>query len=141
MKPRVLVVDGDPEARDVTATCLRRNGFIVESAADGAEGMRSIQTAGPDVVLSEVAVPKLTGTEILAHVRALPNRRNVVFIFLTNDTSYSSVRGAMESGADDYIFKPVSCETLLNSIPGPTLENSSIKSRSATTSRGNGRFL
>jgi len=65
---RVLVVDDDPYTRDILDRFLTERGFEVESANDGEEALRSIESYEPDIVLLDIRMPRMDGIECLAHI-------------------------------------------------------------------------
>jgi diguanylate cyclase (GGDEF)-like protein len=112
---RVLVVDDDRNLRKIIATNLELAGFIVETAADGNDGLEIIETAQPDVVLLDVMMPHMDGYEVAQRIRhhQNPTIANVPIIMLTaKGESEDKLRG-FEAGADDYITKPFEAQELL----------------------------
>jgi DNA-binding response OmpR family regulator len=104
--PRILVVDDDPNAREMLARRLERYGFAVETARDGIEGMRRIDSGDPDLVLLEVLMVGMSGLEVLERVRRTRSRSELPVILATAlDDSEDAVEG-LERGANDYVTKP-----------------------------------
>ncbi|MED5374471.1 MAG: sigma-54 dependent transcriptional regulator [Myxococcota bacterium] len=108
---RVLVVDDDKAVRTALGVNLRKAGYQVELASSAKEALRMLDQQATDLVLSDVAMPGMTGLELLKVLRERwPDTRAVIM------TGYGSVQDAvstMKQGADDYIIKPVSREELL----------------------------
>jgi DNA-binding response OmpR family regulator len=103
---RILVVDDDPDAREMLARRLERYGFAVETARDGIEGMRRIESGDPDLVLLEVLMAGMSGLEVLERVRRTRSRSALPIILATAlDDSDDAVEG-LERGANDYVTKP-----------------------------------
>jgi DNA-binding response OmpR family regulator len=103
---RILVVDDDPDAREMLVRRLTRYGFAVETARDGIEGMRCIESRDPDLVLLEVLMAGMSGLEVLERVRRTRSRSELPIILATVlDDSEDAVEG-FERGANDYVTKP-----------------------------------
>lgn len=106
----ILVVDDDPQIRDVLTVALERAGFRVEIARDGAEGLRHIQAAVPDLAILDIGMPEMDG---LALCRAIRVTSEVPILFLTaRDDEVDRILG-LEMGGDDYVTKPFSPRELV----------------------------
>src|SRR6478735_5461923 len=102
---RVLVVEDEVSYRDALAYMLRKEGFDVVEAADGTEGLAAYDRSGAAIVLLDLMMPGLPGTEVC---RQLRQRGPVPVIMLTaRDSEIDRVVG-LELGADDYVTKPFS---------------------------------
>ena len=110
---RVLVIEDEESFRDALQFMLSREGFDVVLAADGAEGMKQFDSKNPDIVLLDLMLPEVSGTEVCKYIRT---KSNVPVIMLTaKDTEIDTVVG-LELGADDYVTKPFSTRELLARI-------------------------
>jgi two-component system, OmpR family, response regulator RegX3 len=110
---RVLVVEDEESISDPLSYMLRREGFEVTVAETGPDGLREFDRTGADVVLLDLMLPGLSGTEVC---RALRQRSNVAIIILTaRDSEVDKVVG-LELGADDYVTKPFSHRELIARI-------------------------
>ena len=110
---RVLVVEDEESYRDALSYMLAREGFEVIEAADGAEGIAKFDRAGADIVLLDLMMPGLPGTEVY---RLLRQRAPVPVIMVTaRDSEIDKVVG-LELGADDYVTKPFSQRELVARI-------------------------
>jgi DNA-binding response OmpR family regulator len=111
---RILVIDDDPAVTSVLKRSLAYEGFAVDVAASGEEGLTIARTRYPDLVILDVMMPGLGGYEVLARLRAgdphLP-----VLMLTAKDAPADQVRGLTE-GADDYVVKPFTFEVLLARI-------------------------
>src|SRR3989440_3032074 len=121
---RVVVVEDDPLQAESLAFILRQEGYIVELAATGAEGLAAVARSqpAPDTVLLDVALPDLSGVEVARRLRA---GSNVPIIMLTARRNEIDKITGLDAGADDYVTKPFSHGELLARIPaqirrGPT---------------------
>ena len=103
MDARILLVEDDPSIREVTEIGLRRAGFEVDAAADGAVGLERFRSSAPDLVLLDVMLPRLDGLEV---ARAIRRDSTVPIVMLTARADTVDVVVGLESGADDYVRKP-----------------------------------
>ncbi len=111
---RVLIVEDDPLQAESLALILRQEGYVVDLAASGAEGLAQAgRTPRPDVVLLDVALPDLNGTEVARRLRA---RSQVPIVMLTARRQESDKIVGLDAGADDYVTKPFSANELLARI-------------------------
>ncbi len=100
---RVLVIEDDADAANVLEAYLRREGYNVAVAGDGLAGMNTVLSWKPDLILLDVMLPGMNGTEILAAVRRKGN--TPVIMITAMGESYDKI-GALRYGADDYVVKP-----------------------------------
>lgn len=108
--PKILVVDDDPHIRSVIRFALSRDGFTVVEAADGVAGLASCAREAPDLVILDVVMPEMDGTEMC---RRLRRESRVPVIFLSSrDDEIDRVLG-LELGGDDYVTKPFSPRELV----------------------------
>ena len=104
---RLLVVDDDPNNRDILVRRLQKHGFLVDTASDGIEGLRKIETGAFDLVILDVMMPGMTGLEVLERVRRTRSMSELPIILATAlDSSRDAVEG-LELGANDYVTKPL----------------------------------
>lgn len=107
--PVILVVDDDPSIRESLSRELRAAGYTALTAADGAEGLIAFQTRSPDLVLSDLAMPKSDGFEMIVGIRAVS--RVPVIVLSVRGADADKVR-ALDLGADDFVTKPFSVTEL-----------------------------
>jgi len=105
----IAVVDDEPMVREVVTRYLRREGFDVITAADGAEALALIAESKPDMVVLDLMLPTLSGLEVLG---ALRRDSDVPVILLTARGEESDRVLGLELGADDYVTKPFSAREL-----------------------------
>ena len=109
--PRVLVVDDEPNIRELVQVALKFHGCAVATAANGIEAIRQAEVIEPDLIVLDVMLPDIDGFEVCRRLRAAGN--DVPVIFLTaRDTSSDTVTG-LAIGGDDYVTKPFSVEALV----------------------------
>jgi DNA-binding response OmpR family regulator len=124
---RILVVDDEPMVREVVARYLERDGFRVESAADGAEALDLLSQRTLDLVLLDVMLPAVGGLDVLGQLR---QRSDIPVILLTARSEEPDRVLGLELGADDYVVKPFSPRELVarvrtvlrRTIPRPAAE-------------------
>jgi len=100
---RVLVIEDDADAANVLEAYLKREGYSVAVAGNGLTGMNTVLTWKPDLILLDVMLPGMNGTEILAAVRRKGN--TPVIMITAMGEPYDKI-GALRYGADDYVVKP-----------------------------------
>ena len=107
---RVLVVEDEPDLRPRTAQTLSENGYAVDTAADGCDGLYKATTWTYDAIVLDIMLPKMNGWDVLRSIR----RSNAapVLILTARDAVTDRVRG-LDGGADDYLVKPFSIQELL----------------------------
>ena len=107
---RVLLVEDEPDLADPLAYLLGREGFEVEIADDGEKALRLFQEQGADVILLDLMLPGIPGTEVCRQIRA---HSQVPIVMLTAKDSEVDIVVGLELGADDYVTKPYSLRELL----------------------------
>src|SRR6195256_5124390 len=109
--PTILVVDDEQSYRDALAVALRREGFLVEVAADGMEALERFDAARPSLVLLDVMLPRMSGVDVCRELRARGTRIPIVMVTARN-AEIDAVVG-LEVGADDYVTKPFRLRELI----------------------------
>jgi two-component system sensor histidine kinase/response regulator len=112
---KILIMDDDDGIRMTLQDILELNGHEVSAAANGLEGVR-LAADCPDLILSDVDMPGMTGFEAIQAIRKLPACQHVPYIFLTGKSDRKDQRKGMFLGADDYITKPFSTQEILDAI-------------------------
>ncbi len=107
---RILLVEDEPDLADPLAYLLRREGFEVEIAEDGPDAVAAFNERGADIVLLDLMLPRMPGTEVCRQIRSTSA---VPIIMLTAKDSEVDIVVGLELGADDYITKPYSSRELL----------------------------
>jgi len=106
---QVLVVDDDTDLLDLMTYALRREGYTVLTAQDGAQGLRRFEVDQPDLILLDVTMPKLNGFDVCRRIR---QDSEVPIILLTSRDEEEDVLRGLQLGADDYVTKPFSPKQL-----------------------------
>lgn len=107
MNKTILVIDDDKLIREGLAALLKNQGLNVLEATDGKEGLEMALAQKPDVVVTDVRMPKMTGLEMLEKLRDDEWGNGVPVIILTNDESNDSLNQALQSGVTLYFAKNV----------------------------------
>jgi two-component system OmpR family response regulator len=109
--PKVLVVDDEPNIRELVEVALKFHGCAVAVSATGKDALRQAETYDPDLMILDVMLPDMDGFEVCRTLRSEGN--DVPVIFLTaRDTTSDTIRG-LTLGGDDYVTKPFSVEALV----------------------------
>jgi two-component system response regulator RegX3 len=108
--PLILVVDDEQSYRDALSIALQREGFLVETAADGPEAIARFDATKPALVLLDVMLPKISGVDVCRDLRA---RSRVPIIMVTARNSEIDAVVGLEVGADDYVTKPFRLRELI----------------------------
>ena len=112
--PRILVVDDEPAVRDALSRALEIEGYRVELAADGAEGLSRLDSAEPDLMILDVTMPVMGGLEACRRVRSVGHRTPI--LMLTARESVPDRVSGLDAGADDYLVKPFALAELIARI-------------------------
>ena len=113
MASRVLVVEDEPDIRDLLAFHLERGGYQVTRAATGPEALRQLRAAPPDLVILDLMLPEMDGLEVCRRLRAEPATAALPVIMLTAKGDEVDRVVGLELGADDYLAKPFALRELL----------------------------
>jgi two-component system alkaline phosphatase synthesis response regulator PhoP len=120
-KKRILVVDDEPDFAGIVQENLEREGFAVEVAYDGIEGIEKVHANPPDAIVLDVMMPEKDGYKVCAELKADERYAGIPIILLTavashvTSTRYSHADG-MSTEADDYLAKPASAEQITKCI-------------------------
>jgi PAS domain S-box-containing protein len=110
----ILVVDDDGAVRQLFASCLRREGYAVEEAATGRQGLHLTQTRHPDLVLLDVRLPDIGGIEVCRQIKSDATLKDVFVILCSGEaTSVEHKVDGLHTGADEYLTKPFGINELL----------------------------
>jgi len=113
MAPEVLVVEDEPDIRNLIVHHLTGDGFRCRTAGDGAEALAQLRAGLPDLIVLDLMLPGLNGLELTRRVRAEPAWARLPIIMLTAKAHEIDRIVGLEMGADDYVVKPFSPKELL----------------------------
>jgi len=111
----VLIVEDHPTMRDAMRLVLEEDGHHVEEAVDGENGIALVREHPPDVVLLDLNIPVVSGSEVLEALKSDPTTADVLVVIVTA-TGEEGRKRAIALGADDYITKPFSPLALLRTV-------------------------
>lgn len=112
MNSKILIVDDDPLGIDTLKSILDKQGYSITSANNGAAALKKADEVLPDLILLDIMMPGMDGFEVCQRIRATPKLAEVPIIILTALDDRSSRLLGIESGADDFLSKPVDREEL-----------------------------
>jgi CheY-like chemotaxis protein len=114
---RVLVVEDEPDTRELVAVALQRMGAEVRAFAGAEEALAVIDTFAPDVLVSDLSLPHVDGWEMIRRVRASSRSgRTVPAMALSANASIEDAGRALDAGFDVHLAKPVSREELIAAV-------------------------
>ena len=113
---KILVIDDDPALRRSTMAALRKHGYEVIGAEDGAAGLALAFAERPSLVLSDVNMAGTDGFAVLKELRGHPQTAAIPVIIMTGATQAADARFSMDKGADDYLPKPFRMEQMLTAV-------------------------
>ena len=116
-KPKqILIADDEPDILEIVSYNLGKEGYEVYTAKDGNEAIERAKQLHPDLIILDIMMPKKTGVEVCQVLRSQAVFENTLIIFLTalNDEA-SQIKG-LETGADDYVSKPISPKVLVSRV-------------------------
>jgi K+-sensing histidine kinase KdpD len=123
----LLVVEDDPQAREVIELLLESQGYDILSASDGKEGIKILEKSLPDLILSDVMMPNMDGFEFYKKVQENFKWRSIPFVFMTALSAEDDIKKAKEMGVDDYVTKPIDESMLFSIIKGKLNRSKMIK--------------
>ena len=111
---RILVVDDDASVRSFLKRGLSFEGFQVETAENGEQGLRAVLDRAPHMMILDLMMPGIDGFEVLRRLRAVDTKLPVIML-TANDAPEAQMEG-LNTGADDYVVKPVNFDVLIARI-------------------------
>lgn len=116
MAIKILVVDDEPDIRDILKLTLAEENYEIIEAADGEEALKMIHTKSPNLVLLDYKIPKIDGQEVCRRIKKDILLRHLPIIMVTGKGEISDRVDGLDAGADDYIVKPFEPQELLARI-------------------------
>ena len=113
---KILVSDDEPDILEIISYNLRKEGYEVFTASDGNEALEKARLHHPDLIILDIMMPKKTGVEVCQILRTQPEFSQTLIIFLTALSDEAVQIKGLESGADDYVTKPVSPKVLISRV-------------------------
>ena len=115
-KKTILIVDDDEDILELLFYNLKSDGYHVEIAKDGVEAIEVAKKTLPELIIMDIMMPKMDGVEACRSIRQIPDLVNTHIIFLTARVEEYSEIAAFDSGADDYIMKPIKPRALMSRV-------------------------
>ena len=113
---KILLVDDDPDILELLEYNLAKENYILEKANDGVEALEKAKAFKPQLIIMDVMMPRMDGIETSRKIKALPEFKNTMILFLTaRGEEYTEV-AAFDAGAHDYIIKPIKPRALVSRI-------------------------
>ena len=132
-RPRVLIVDDYPDAREMYSEYLEYSGYDIVQAANGLEAIDRALDSQPDIILMDLSLPVMDGWEATRRLKADPRTATIPVVALTGHALDGYSEGARNAGCDGFVTKPCLPEDLLVEI------RKVLDSRAAAPSRARGR--
>jgi two-component system, sensor histidine kinase and response regulator len=113
---KILLIEDDLISQKIICKLLASKNFIVITASDGEKGLQLAQELIPDLIISDVNIPKMNGYEILKSIRKNQDTASTPFIFLTGEVATNYSHSGMEQDTNVYLTEPVIFNSLLKTI-------------------------
>jgi len=114
--PRILLIDDDPDSSLLVTRMLNLHGFHATTVNDSTQSLRAVEDQHPDLVLLDLIMPKISGTEVLESLRKKFSPFELPVVMLTAMDDSSIIAGCLKLGANDYISKPIDSEVAIARI-------------------------
>jgi len=113
---RILIAEDERDIRDLVAFTLRFAGYEVLTANNGEEAVAMTLKEMPDMVLTDVRMPKMTGYEACKLIKADPTTRHIPVVFLSAKGQEAEVQSGLAAGAEEYLLKPFAPDQLTRKV-------------------------
>jgi two-component system, OmpR family, alkaline phosphatase synthesis response regulator PhoP len=113
---KILIADDEPDILEILHYNLKHEGYEVYTARDGDDALVKAKQLHPDLIILDIMMPKKTGVEVCAILRTQPAFKDTLIIFLTALSDESSQIKGLDTGADDYVNKPISTKVLVSRV-------------------------
>jgi CheY-like chemotaxis protein len=115
-KSRILIVEDNSDVRRLMALVLGRSGYEVVEAATGIEALDQTRATHPDLIIMDLSIPKMTGDEVTARIKADPATQNIPIVVNTAYHKGVFVERAIAAGAVEILYKPTELKVFLDTI-------------------------
>src|SRR6187200_1040237 len=112
-KQQLLLVDADPRSVRVLEVSLKKAGYSVTTATDGADALSKVEFSAPDLILTDTRLPRLDGYELVRRLKDRPEFAAIPVVFLTSQKSIEDKIRGLELGIEDYLTKPIFVRELI----------------------------
>lgn len=117
MGENILIAEDRPDTRNMISFALKKEGYLVLEAEDGKQAVEMVDTKNIDMVLLDLMLPKLSGEEVLKHIRSKKENNKIkVLIITASKVSETEMESFKKKGADGVLLKPINIKDILNQI-------------------------
>ena len=113
---KILLVDDEPDILEFVGYNLKKEGFEIETASNGIEGLKMAKIFKPDLILLDIMMPQMDGMETCIELRKLDSFKDTLIVFLSARAEDFSQLAAYDAGANDYILKPIKPKILVSKL-------------------------
>ena len=113
---KILIVDDEKDILEFLSYNLKKEGFSIYTAFDGLEGLEKTKKIKPDLIIVDLMMPKMNGIEMCENIRNDKKLSNVIILFLTARSEDYTQIAALDSGADDFLKKPIKPKLLISKV-------------------------
>src|SRR6476619_4080445 len=115
-KQSLLLVDGDTKSLRVLEVSLKKAGFNVTTAVNGQDALGKVETAAPDLIISDTKMAEMDGFELVERLKQNTDWARIQFIFLTAQSDVEDKIRGLELGVEDYLTKPIYIKEILTRV-------------------------
>jgi two-component system chemotaxis response regulator CheY len=116
MPKSILIVDDSAVIRNSLCFLLENEGYQVETAADGIEGLRKVQARQFDMIIADINMPKMPGYDLIRATRAVPSYQDIPIIIITTEEEAVDKRKGFEAGANLFLVKPTEPQKMVKYV-------------------------
>jgi CheY-like chemotaxis protein len=116
LRGKILIIEDDPDIMRLLSRTLTGAGYQVVNAFGGADALRKVQAHAPDLVLTDLAMPQMSGVQVIQMIKQNPDTARIPVIAVTAHMWDGIAQAAGQVGADGFINKPFSSKTLLQEV-------------------------
>ena len=113
---KILLVDDEPDILEFIGYNLKKEGFEIETASNGVDGLKQAKIFKPDLILLDVMMPQMDGMEMCTELRKLDSFKETLIVFLSARSEDFSQLAGYDAGANDYILKPIKPKVLISKL-------------------------
>jgi two-component system, OmpR family, alkaline phosphatase synthesis response regulator PhoP len=112
-KERILIAEDQPEGLELLEAYLDAADYDIETAVDGEDALKKVQSFHPDLILLDVMMPRISGFEVCKRLKANAQTRDIVILMITALDQHHDIDRAVEVGTNDFLTKPINKTELL----------------------------
>ena len=116
IRKKILVIEDDIQVRETISEIVNNAGYSAVAKPDGQAAIEFLEDEIPDLIISDIMMPKVDGFEVLEYVRSAKSTATIPFIFISAKSDYTDIRSGMINGAEDYLTKPFRAKDLIQAI-------------------------